>query len=213
MHRNVSGPWIAIFFWIAAVCGGSGSQAQETAEQDARLATRFQEWLDDQCIRHPMFATYLGNHDYDHQLDDLSPQARAEDLENDRKVLAELEQQVDLKRLSRNSQIDLEIWKHFLEYRVWQASNSNDFANDPRVYLTYASDSVFTLLTQSTLPKHINVENAAKRISKIPSVVQAAKQSIGQSPKSSRKSRSKEPMERSRSTKAISSNSPRNHPN
>jgi uncharacterized protein (DUF885 family) len=157
--------------------------AQDTAQEDARLATRFQEWLDDQCKRHPMFATYLGNHDYDHQLDDLSPQARAEDLQNDTRVLNELKQQVDLKRLSRNAQIDLEIWQHFLEYRIWQATNSNDFANDPRVYLTYVSDSVFTLLTQSTLPKHRNVENASKRIAQIPSIVQAAKQSIGQPPK------------------------------
>jgi uncharacterized protein (DUF885 family) len=157
--------------------------AQDTAQEDARLATRFQEWLDDQCKRHPMFATYLGNHDYDNQLDDLSTQARAEDLQNDTRVLNELKQQVDLKRLSRNAQIDLEIWQHFLEYRIWQATNSNDFANDPRVYLTYVSDSVFTLLTQSTLPKHRNVENASKRIAQIPSIVQAAKQSIGQPPK------------------------------
>ena len=168
---------------VIALLPVSSLFAQDTAQEDARLATRFQEWLDDQCKRHPMFATYLGNHDYDHQLDDLSPQARAEDLQNDTRVLNELKQQVDLKRLSRNAQIDLEIWQHFLEYRIWQATNSNDFANDPRVYLTYVSDSVFTLLTQSTLPKHRNVENASKRIAQIPSIVQAAKQSIGQPPK------------------------------
>lgn len=174
---------IALGLAMLTWCSNATGYAQETAQADARLSTRFQEWLDDQCKRHPMFATYLGNHDYDHLLDDLSPEARAEDLQNDKKVLAELQQQLDLKSLSRNAQIDLEIWQHFLEYRIWQATNSNDFANDPRVYLTYASDSVFTLLTQSTLPKHRNVENAAKRIAKIPSVVQAAKQSIGKPPK------------------------------
>jgi uncharacterized protein (DUF885 family) len=174
---------IALGLAMLTWCLNAPIHAQETAQADARLSTRFQEWLDDQCKRHPMFATYLGNHDYDHLLDDLSPEARAEDLQNDKKVLAELQQQLDLKSLSRNAQIDLEIWQHFLEYRIWQATNSNDFANDPRVYLTYASDSVFTLLTQSTLPKHRNVENAAKRIAKIPSVVQAAKQSIGKPPK------------------------------
>ena len=174
---------IALGLAMLSWCLNAPIQAQETAQADARLSVRFQEWLDDQCKRHPMFATYLGNHDYDHLLDDLSPEARAEDLQNDKKVLVELQQQLDLKSLSRNAQIDLEIWQHFLEYRIWQATNSNDFANDPRVYLTYASDSVFTLLTQSTLPKHRNVENAAKRIAKIPSVVQAAKQSIGKPPK------------------------------
>ncbi len=177
--------YLLIALALAAFCVFSNAPilAQDTAQADAKLATRFQDWLDDQCKRHPMFATYLGNHDFDHELDDLSPQARAEDLQNDKKVLAELQQQVDLKSLSRNAQIDLEIWQHFLEYRIWQATNSNDFANDPRVYLTYASDSVFTLLTQSTLPKHRNVENASKRIAKIPSIVQAAKQSIGKPPK------------------------------
>jgi len=135
---------------------------------DAKLSERFQAWLDDQCQRHPMFATYMGNHDYDHLLDDLSPKARAAELEHDRQTLAELQKDFDPKKLSRNAQIDLEIWQHSLEYRIWQATEQNDFANDPRTYLTYASDSVFTLLTQSTLPKHRNVENAARRIAEIP---------------------------------------------
>ena len=162
--------------------GAGVVMAQDTARQDARVAERFQEWIDDQCVRHPMFATYLGNHDYDHLLDDLSPKAREEDVANDKAVLKRLEQDFDLASLSRNAQIDLEIWKHFLEYRVWQSANSNDYANDPRVYLTYASDSVFTLLTQSTLPQHRNVENAASRIGKIPAIVEAAKLSIGEPP-------------------------------
>lgn len=183
MTRLISLALHSIAMVILSACNLAPIYAQETDQADARLVTRFQDWLDDQCKRHPMFATYLGNHDYDHQLDDLSPRAREEDLQNDKRVLAELQQQIDLKSLSRNAQIDLEIWQHFLEYRIWQSTNSNDFANDPRVYLTYASDSVFTLLTQSTLPKHRNVENAAKRISKIPSIVQAAKESIGNPPK------------------------------
>ena len=62
---------------MIALLPASSMFAQDTAQEDARLATRFQEWLDDQCKRHPMFATYLGNHDYDNQIDDLSPQARA----------------------------------------------------------------------------------------------------------------------------------------
>jgi uncharacterized protein (DUF885 family) len=149
---------------------------------DAKLSERFQAWLDDQCQRHPMFATYMGNHDYDHLLDDLSPTARAAELEHDRQTLAELQKDFNPKNLSRNAQIDLEIWQHSLKYRIWQATEQNDFANDPRTYLTYASDSVFTLLTQSTLPKHRNVENAARRIAEIPKIVEAAKVSIGSPP-------------------------------
>jgi uncharacterized protein (DUF885 family) len=72
---------------------------------------------------------------------------------------------------------------HTLRYRIWQATETDDFANDPRIYLTYASDSVFGLLTQSTLPKHRNIENAARRIGQIPNVVAAAKASIKNPPK------------------------------
>ncbi|MFN7733699.1 MAG: DUF885 family protein, partial [Pirellula sp.] len=171
-----------IALWIHPCCAQSAT-SPDTARQDQRIADRFQEWLLDQCARHPMFSSSLGNHDHDHELDDLSPEARARDLENDRAVLRELETQIDKSQLSRNAQIDLEIWQHTLKYRIWQAANSDDFANDPRIYLTYASDSVFTLLTQSTLPKHRNVENSAQRIAKIPQVVEAAKKSIGKPPK------------------------------
>lgn len=172
----------AVALWID-LCYAQSTSSPDTARQDQRLADRFQEWLQDQCARHPMFSSSLGNHDHDHQLDDLSPEARARDLENDRAVLRELETQIDKSQLSRNAQIDLEIWQHTLKYRIWQSANSDDFANDPRIYLTYASDSVFTLLTQSTLPKHRNVENSAQRIAKIPQVVEAAKKSIGKPPK------------------------------
>jgi uncharacterized protein (DUF885 family) len=159
-----------------------GARAQDSRNEDRRLASRFQEWLEDQCVRHPMFSTYLGNHDHDHQLDDLSPEARAKDIEHDKAVLKELEQQFDRQRLTRNAQIDLEIWQNYIKYRLWQSTHADDFANDPRIYLTYASDSVFTILTQSTLPRHRNVENAAQRISKIPNVVAAAMRSIGNPP-------------------------------
>jgi len=177
---------IAIIFlthaMILGYLGAMDLRAQDTANEDARLAMRFESWLQDQCVRHPTFSSSLGNHDHDHELDDLSPEARAKDIENDRAVLLELEKQFDKQRLSRSSQIDLEIWQHVLKYRLWQADNSDDFANDPRVYLTYASDSVFTLLTQSTLPKHRNVENSARRIAKIPQIVEDAKKSIGNPP-------------------------------
>lgn len=174
---------VMCFVSIFLACPNLASHAQETKMQDARLAERFEAWLQDQFARHPTFATALGNHDHDHELDDLSPEARTADLENDRRVLEELKRSFDPADLTRDAQIDLEIWQHALEYRIWQATNSDDFANDPRVYLTYASDSVFTLLTQSTLPKHRNVENAARRIAAIPKVVEAAKRSIKNPPK------------------------------
>ncbi len=157
--------------------------ASSSFKNEADVAKAFAVWLEAECKRHPVFSTQQGNREYDGQMDDLSPKARAEDAKRDEDVLAELAKNFDRSNLSRNSQIDLEIWESFLRYRVWQFNNSDDFANDPRTYLVYCSDSVFGLFTQSTLPRHRNVENAVNRIARIPEVISAAKLSIKNPPK------------------------------
>lgn len=146
--------------------------------EDAKLAAHFRKHLDEHFRRHPLDATRAGNHDHDDRLDDLSPEARADDVKRAKDTLAELPKAIDYAKLSRGAQIDFEIWKHALEYQLWQAENSDSFANDPRVYNEYISDSVFLLLTQSTLPKDRNVANAAQRIAFVPKVVAAAKKNL-----------------------------------
>src|SRR2546430_1671209 len=40
--------------------------------EDARLANLFQTYLDQEFLRHPVYATQQGNHEYDDRMDDLS---------------------------------------------------------------------------------------------------------------------------------------------
>ena len=42
---------------------------------------------------------------------------------------------------------------------IWENENFDAFAEDPRVYSGYVSDSVYSLLTQSTLPQETNISN------------------------------------------------------
>jgi uncharacterized protein (DUF885 family) len=151
--------------------------------EDTRLANLFQTYLDEEFRLHPSFATQQGNHDFDDLLDDLSPAARAKDVDRAKNWLARLAKEIDVKKLSRDGQIDFEIWTHSLEYGLWSVANDNRFEYDPRVYGEYISDSVFVLLTQSTLPRERNVENAAKRIKYIPKIVEAAKAGVKNPPK------------------------------
>ena len=175
---------VAILFNLkhATMSFGQANDSRHGANE-AEVAKHFRSWLDIECKRHPVFSTQQGNREYDGQMDDLSPKARAEDAKHDQDFSNELAKKFDRSTLSRNAQIDLEIWESFLRYRVWQYNNSDDFANDPRVYLVFCSDSVFGLFTQSTLPRHRNVENAVSRISHIPEVIAAAKVSIKNPPK------------------------------
>jgi uncharacterized protein (DUF885 family) len=153
-----------------------------TAE-DAKLAKLFREYLDQEFERHPLFATQQGNHDQDDRLDDLSPEARNKDDEKTRQWLLTISKTIDPKALSRDGHIDYEIWDHSLRYALWSVENDNRFEYDPRVFGEYISDSVFLLLTQSSLPRERNVANAAKRIEYIPKIVAAAKASLKNPPK------------------------------
>jgi uncharacterized protein (DUF885 family) len=158
------------------------AQPEKNAEDD-RLAKLFQTYLDEEFRLHPLYATQQGNHEFDDKLDDLSPAARAKDGERAKAWLARIPKIIDTRKLSRDGQIDYEIWTHALRYGLWSAENDNRFEFDPRVYGEYISDSVFLLLTQSTLPRERNVENAAKRIRRIPTVVEAAKASLKNPPR------------------------------
>ena len=95
-----------------------------------------------------------------------------------RKTLDDLPKQVDYAALSRDGQIDYDIFKHHLEADIWLADNRHPFEEDPRTYVAYINDGVYLLLTRSTLPKETNIANSLKRMEQIPQVVAAAKQNL-----------------------------------
>ena len=123
-------------------------------------------------------ATELGDHRFDALLDDVSKPARDKWLAEARKTLDELPKQVDYKSLSRDGQVDYEILKHHLETEIWLTENLHPFEEDPRTYVNYINDSVYLILTRSTLPKETNISNCIARMSQIPKVVAAAKENL-----------------------------------
>ena len=146
--------------------------------EDEKLAKAFKAFLEVDFKAHPLQATTMGDHRYDDRLDDLSPQARDDSAKFYTKTRADLKTQIDYSKLSRNGQIDWEIFDSYLKRTLWDSENTNPFRTDPRVYNTYISDSVFLILTQSTLPKEQNIRNAASRIRHIPKIIEAAKMSL-----------------------------------
>src|SRR5882724_10568563 len=116
-----------------------------TSAEDARLERLFKDYLDTEFKHRPLDATRLGDHRFDDLLDDVSPKARAAKAARARKMRAELPKQIDAGKLSRPAQIDFEIWRHELQKELWLAENTDPFANDPRVYNDYITESVYLL--------------------------------------------------------------------
>ncbi|MFM7057685.1 MAG: DUF885 domain-containing protein [Planctomycetota bacterium] len=137
------------------------------------------------CFRQrPLDATLLGDHRFDDQLDDISANARTEWLNHYKVQLQRLETEIPRDQLSRNAQIDFEILRDDLRRNIWLMENTRPFEEDPRTYGAWISDSVYSLLVQSTLPRDVNIRNAIARMQQIPRIVRTAWQTLRESPPS-----------------------------
>src|SRR5437879_6840356 len=167
--------WRVIMVVLFSVASATQVWAQT---EGGKLEAFFKTWLDQRFELRPVEATQLGDHRFDSRLGDLTPAGRAKWLEQTRHTLAELPDKVDYKKLSRAEQIDFEIFQHYLKFQEWQMENLHPFEQDPRIYNDYISDSVYLLLTQSTLPLETNVANCLARMARIPQVVAAARANL-----------------------------------
>src|SRR4051794_12489428 len=91
------------------------SSVEQPPTEDAKLTAFFKDHLEKEFRLKPLEATRLGDHRFDHLLDDLSDKAHAEYLELIRATHAALAKQIDYKKLSRSGQIDFEIFEHHLK--------------------------------------------------------------------------------------------------
>jgi uncharacterized protein (DUF885 family) len=151
--------------------------------EDAKLSSFFKSYLDEHFRQQPLEATGLGDHRFDSLLDDISPQARDGWLAFARQTLKELPRQVNYNGLTRDGQIDFEIFQHELQTDIWLTENTHPFEEDPRTYGNYINDSVYLLLSQSTLPKETNVSNCLARMAEIPRIIATARTSLSHPPK------------------------------
>jgi len=152
-------------------------------DADRRLDAFFKDYLDERFRQRPVEATKLGDHRFDHLLEDVSRAARDGWLAHARQTLKELPKRVDYAKLSRAGQIDFEIFRHELETQIWLAGNTHPFEEDARTYNDYINDSVYALLTQSTLAKETNIANCIARMAQIPRVVAVARETLSHPPK------------------------------
>ena len=162
----------------STVCG-----SEPPVSEDTVLESFFNEYLMAAFHHEPMMATRLGDHRFDDRLDDLSAAARSARSQHEIDTLAELSRRVRHEKLSRDGQIDYEIFSSHLKRLIWLDETFHPFEDDPRIYGEYITESVYLLLTQSSLPQAINVKNALSRMALIPRVMDVARTTIKNPPR------------------------------
>ncbi len=169
--------WPSVILLLAGIACASAQNPE-----DAKLESFFRQQLDISLRQQPVSATGLGDHRYDNLMDDISPEARDGWTRQTRAALKELPRAVDFRRLSPAGQVDFQIYEHDLLRNLWLADNFHPFEEDPRTYGSYISDSVYLLLTQSTLPKETNIANCIARMAQIPRVIATARRTLTHPP-------------------------------
>ena len=154
----------------------AGPAADEHAD-DADIAAYGKKFLDLVVDVWPEWATSIGLHARDSELQDLSMEGIARALSRERALLDELKQRFATPRASRGSLTDLVILEHFLAVDLRRMEALRPYEQQPDSY-TEPLRAIYTLMARDFAPAPERARSALARIEKLPQVVATAKANL-----------------------------------
>ncbi|MGH6870920.1 MAG: DUF885 domain-containing protein [Rhizomicrobium sp.] len=142
--------------------------------EDTAFANLGQRWLDGSLMLSPVSATQIGDHRYDHEIDDVSPAGRKALTGFHRGILAELTA-ADRSKLSRANQVDTAILANRLRYEIWQDEVFQEWAWNPNAYNGLVGNALYLLMARDFAPLAERLRSATARMRKLPAVFEQAR--------------------------------------
>ncbi len=137
-------------------------------------APALQAWLDDFFAayyrRRPVSATFIGVHDYDHELPDYSPEGVAAMVDEVDALLRRYRALPDEPR-SVAEAMDGELAAGFLEIQQWELASGHFQAGNPCVYTGEAIFGVISLFLRDFAPIEQRAAAAAARMRAVPALL------------------------------------------
>lgn len=158
----------------------TGAASAPASEADARFAALTKRWLDGTLKLSPISATYIGEHRYDGEVDDVSSTGRKARSEHAKGVLAELDA-MDRTALNRANQVDASILANQLRFDLWDDEVQQSWAWDPLVYNSYAGNALYLLMAREFAPLPERLHSATSRMEKLPRLFEQARESLDRS--------------------------------
>jgi uncharacterized protein (DUF885 family) len=143
--------------------------ASSATAADARFADLSKRWLDGWMRLNPVSATQLGDHRFDTEVDDLSPDGRQKAIAFSTQLLADLDA-MDTGTLTRENQVDASILRNQLRSDIWNLQTFQGWAWDPQVYSGLAGGAIYNLMARDFAPLPDRLKTATTRMEKIPSI-------------------------------------------
>ena len=181
-------PAVAVLAVTLAACTGEAPPPQspadahatagrDQAQADVAFEALSRRYLDEALALSPVSATQIGDHRFDHEIDDLSAAGRQKSGDFNRRFLAELDA-IDLASLSREHQVDARILRNQLEYALWNDDTFQNWAWDPQVYSGLAGGAIYNLMAREFAPMPERLKSATARMEKIPALLAQARANL-----------------------------------
>src|SRR6266566_2176526 len=150
--------------------------------QDDEFQKIAHDYIEQYLRSNPEDATELGDHRFDGELTDYSPEARAKDLATQKEFRDRLNT-IDGSQLTGANNIDFRILKENIDYQIFQAEELKQAEWNPLVYMQSLANSLYLLVARDFAPPEKRIPNLRQRMEKIPRVIAQAKTNLQHPPR------------------------------
>ena len=134
-------------------------------------------YLDRSTALSPVYATYLGDHRFDGELDEVGEAARARAITFCKEYLERLGK-LPREQLSRANQIDAALLEHELSSTLWRIEVLQEWAWNPRGYTDLCGRAIYNLMARDFAPIAKRLSSAADRLEKLPRLLEQVRGSL-----------------------------------
>ena len=155
----------------------------KAATQDAEFQKVARDYVDGLLASHPEYATELGEHRFDAEVTDYSPQMRERLLLRARQFREKLKEFSDISKLTGPNQVDVRILKENIENEIFDLEELKEADWNPLVYNQSLANGLYLLVARDFGPAEQRIPNLRKRMERIPKVIEQAQANLQHSPR------------------------------
>ncbi len=168
---------IALLLSAAVPLPAGAAEPATSSASTAAFAAIGQRYLDGIAALSPVYATQLGDHRHDADLDDMSAAGRARRVAAEKALLADLDR-LDRTALSPGDQVDAALLDNALRYAVWDSETLQSWAWNPEDYNETAGSALYALAARDFAPWAVRLRAATARMEKLPALFAQARANI-----------------------------------
>ena len=150
--------------------------------QDDAFQKIANDYIEQYLRANPEDATELGDHRFDGQLTDYSPEARAKEQATQKEFREKLDA-IDGSQLTGANNIDFRILKENIDYQIFRAEELRDPEWNPLVYMQSLANSLYLLVARDFASPEQRIPNLRQRMEGIPRVIAQAKTNLQHPPR------------------------------